>query len=65
MSSYALDDVEQIGVRRDLDADVDRFVPIELRAGIVILGPERDGGDILQLDIGAARLRDDQVAELL
>ncbi len=52
---HALDDVEQIGRRRDLDADIDRLLAVETDFGFVILGAERDIGDVLETHDGAVR----------
>jgi hypothetical protein len=48
---HALDDVEQIGRRRDLDADIDRLLAVEADFGFVIVGAERDVGDVLSRTI--------------
>ena len=52
---HALDDVEQIGRRRDLDADIDRLLAVEADLGFVILGAERDVGDVPQAHDRAVR----------
>ena len=61
---HALDHVEQVGGGRDLDADIDRLLAVEADLGFVILGAERDVGDVLQPHDGAAALLDHEVAEL-
>ncbi len=62
---HSLDDRQEIGGRRDLDTDIDRVLAVEGDAGVVSIGAERHVGDVLQPDIGAVRLLDDQVAELV
>ena len=48
-------DVEQIGGGRDLDADIDGLLAVEADLGFVVVGAERDVGDVLQADDGAVR----------
>ena len=60
----ARDHVEQIGRRRHLDADIDRLLAVEADLGFVVLGAERDIGDVLEPHDGAAALLDHQIAEL-
>src|SRR5208282_2585833 len=64
-SVHAVDDVEQIGRRRDLDADIDGLLAVEADLGFIVLGAERDGGDVLQAHDGAVRLFDHEVAEFI
>ena len=59
------DHLEQIGGRRHLDADIDRLLAVEADLGFVILGAERDVGDVFQTHDGAAGLLDDEIAEFL
>src|SRR5208282_5501435 len=60
---HALDHVEQIGRRRNLDTDIDRLFAVEADLRFVILGAERDVGDVLETHDGAAGLLDHEVAE--
>ena len=62
---HAVDHVEQIGGRRHLDADIDRLLAVETDLRFVVLGAERDGGDVLQAHHGAVRLFDHEVAEFI
>src|SRR5208282_369268 len=62
---HAVDHVEQIGGRRDLDADIDRLLAVEPDLRFVVLGAERDGGDVFQAYHGAVRLLDHEVAEFI
>ena len=47
---------KKIGGRRDLNADIDRLLAVEADLGFVVLGAERDVGDVLQADDRAVRL---------
>ena len=57
------DHLEQIGRRRHLDADIDRLLAVETDFGVVVLGAERDIGDVLEPHDGATGLLDHQIAE--
>ena len=57
----ALDNVKQVGRRRNLDADIDRLLAIETDFGFVILGAERNVGDILEPHDSAAALPNDDI----
>ncbi len=63
--AHALDDVEQIGGGRHLDADIDRALAVETDLGFVIVGAERHIGHVLEADDGAVRLLHRQIAELV
>ena len=58
------DHLEQIGRWRHQDADIDRLLAVEADLGLVILGAERDIGDVFEPHDGAAALLDHQIAEL-
>ena len=57
------DHLEQIGRRRHQDADIDRLLAVEADFGLIVLGAERDIGDVLEPHDGAAALLDHQIAE--
>ena len=57
--------LQQIGGRRDLNADIDRLLAVEADLGFIVLGAKRDVGDVLQAYHRPVRLFDDEIAELL
>ncbi len=62
--AHAARHVEQVGLGRNLDADEQRVLPAEGHIEVVVLGPQRHVGDVLQPHDRAVALRDHQVAEL-
>jgi hypothetical protein len=56
---------QRVGARRRLDADEDGLLVLVLVEGIVVLGAQLDGGDILQAHQGAVAGAHHQLAEIL
>ena len=63
--AHALDDVEQVGGRRHLDADIDRLLAVEAHLGFVVVGAQGDVGDVAQAHDRAVLLLQHEVAEFL
>ena len=63
--AHALDDIEQVRGRGDLDADIDGLLAVEADLGLVVLGAEHHVGDVAQPHQGGLGLLDDQVLEFL
>ena len=61
--AHAADHFQKIGGGRDLHADIDRLLAVEAHFQFIILGAERDVGDVLQADHRAVGLLDDEIAE--
>ena len=61
----ALDDIEKIGGRRHLDADVNRALAVEAHLQFIVIRAQRDVGHVLQPHDGAAGLLEHEIAEFL
>ena len=61
---HATRHVEEVGGRRHLYADIHRVLAVEANFRLVVLGAERDIGDVLQAHDSAVGLLDDELAEL-
>src|SRR5439155_1347214 len=62
--AHPLRDVEDVRIRRRLDADEHRQPAAEGDVGVVVLGAEHHGGDILQAHDRAVALLDAELLEL-